>query len=36
MYCIYGFCMVLTVNIDYFLNHHKQIHLFNGEVYCSL
>jgi hypothetical protein len=31
-FCIYGFCMFLTVNSDYFLKQRYPVDLCNGEV----
>jgi hypothetical protein len=33
-FCIYGFIMFLSVNIDYFLKQHLPIDPCNGEVLC--
>jgi hypothetical protein len=35
-FCIYGFCIILGLNGDYFLKRHFPFDLCNGEVWCSL
>jgi hypothetical protein len=36
VFYIYGFCVILTVNSDYFLKQHQSADLCNGDVCCSL
>jgi len=31
---IYGFCMILRILSDYFIEKHKPLDLCNGEVLC--
>jgi hypothetical protein len=33
---VFGFCMILRVNISYFLKQHEPTDLCNGEVLCHL
>jgi hypothetical protein len=35
-FCAYGFCMILSVNRDYFLKHNWHVDFCNGEVWCFL
>jgi hypothetical protein len=35
-FCIYEFCVILSVICDYFLKQCYQVDLCNGEVWCSL
>jgi hypothetical protein len=34
--CIYGSCMILTVDSDYFLKQLQLLDLCNSEVWCSI
>jgi hypothetical protein len=35
-FCMYGLCMILSVNGYYFFEQSKQMYVYNGEVWCSL
>lgn len=34
VFCISQFCVILTINSDYFYQQHLPFHLFNSEVFC--
>jgi hypothetical protein len=34
-FCTYGFCVIYTVNRNYFLKQHEQVDVSNGEM-CFL
>jgi hypothetical protein len=35
-FCVYGFCMILSIISDYLIKQRYSVDLCNGEVWCSL